>query len=232
MDITLSDGKTCKVRTLGIFELDRIDYEPLGPFTYTIKGLDGQEYEAEFDLTAFEEPPVKPDEHNLEEGSREWYDLLTWQTYQGAINHNKKIVDSVNEYYDKIIEYILENCLDEEDILRIVTEEDWELVYYVALIPQLTKDLLTYTLRQTYKAKYKDDEIFDALEKTSGSKGYYNAIRVWESRLMIEMGLTEIEYASLPLEERARKVCALMMNKWFEHLELEDMRDGRKNKPN
>lgn len=44
---------------------------------------------------------------------------------------------------------------------------------------------------------------------------------LWEKKVMLEMQLTEEQYIRLPRAERARNVCALKLNDWFEVLESE-----------
>ena len=75
--------------------------------------------------------------------------------------------------------------------------------------------------------EYDDEEVFDALDKTKGGSGMYNAIRLWENEWANEMGLSDIELAVIPVEERARRICAKFLRSWFEFLELEKMRRER-----
>lgn len=222
----LSDGKPISVRALGIFELDAIPRPDGRPFTYEMELLGGKQVEAEFDLDAWDEPPVKPDisPDKIQERSEAWYDLRTWQVYQAALRHRHRQAEELLIFCDAVAEYIVRRCLDPADVPRIVTEADWEEVYTLALVPQLSKEKLAEALRQTYQAAYDDDEIFDALEKTSGGRGVVNALRLWENKVMLQMQMTEAEYATLSLDERARKVCALMLDKWLEHLEMDRFR--------
>lgn len=61
--------------------------------------------------------------------------------------------------------------------------------------------------------------IFEAMDFLQGGHGAYAAIRVWENETMIAMRMTEEEYASLPYQERARKVCAYKLSNWMRVLE-------------
>lgn len=230
----LSDQRPIEVRTLGIFELDSVPRPSNRPFTYKMRMVTGEEVEVELDLDAFDEPPRKPDkpEHEIESGSPDWWDLRTWQTYQAAESYEKKKGDDFVRYLDAVPLLILSECIAREDVRRIVTEEDWKKVYTLALVPQLSKEILANTLRDTYSASYADEEIFVALEETGGGKSMINAIRLWENQVMLEMSMTEVEYATLPLEERARKVCAHMWDRWIEHLEISRIRSTRSNNGN
>lgn len=61
--------------------------------------------------------------------------------------------------------------------------------------------------------------VFEAMDLIGGGSGAYAAIRVWENETMIAMKMTESEYASLPYQERARKVCAYKLSNWMRVLE-------------
>lgn len=222
-EIYLSDGEPCTVRRLGIFELDNIVPDKHEPFTYEIEDLTGKVHEVPFNIEDYEEPPERPsvDPDTVKKGSPAWFDLYDWQLYQAAIAYRNEQMRSLARYYEEVTYYILDYCVQEEDRNRIVLEEDWARVYTAALVPQLTMDLIQDTLRTTYKASFLEKEIFDAIDLLPKGKGAYNSIRKWENELMIQMELTEAQYALLPLEERARKVCALFLDDIMGSLEME-----------
>ena len=228
--MVLSDGAVLDVRTLGIFELDPIGLPEERPFSYKMKLVTGEEIDVEFDPSLFPEPPEKPDvaENEIEYKSREWYALRTWQYYQAALAGRKVMIRELKELAEKITWYVLENCIDPDDIKRIVTIEDVDELARTALIPQLTLEDVKTAVKNTYHAQYNGMDIMDALEAVSGSSGVYNATRAWENLLMIKMGMTESEYASLPLDERARKVGGMMLKDWFESLEIDKAIKRRK----
>lgn len=231
--VYLSDGKPLQVQQLGIFELDAISPKVSGPFTYEVETLTGKKYEVEFDPDAFDEPPQKPDtpRHELVEKSAEWYDYLDWQLYQGAIKHKADKKAAIADYYEEVARYIKEHCIDPSQANRIVTGADWVAVYEAALVPQLSMEKIKEVLRSTYAAEFKGKGIFEVLSEDwiPRGAGTYNTLREWENRLMIQMKLTEVEYATLPLDERARKVCALFLSDIMKFLESEWRRkqDGK-----
>ena len=225
--ITLpSDGEPCEVKTLGLFDLDALAPNDAGRYTYEMKLASGETAVIEFPLERYDEPPPKPEkpESEILEGTTGWYRLLEWQRYQAALSHEIRRADQVVGYVEDVAAFILEHCLSDSDKGRIVDQGDWEEVYSVALVPQLTIDLITRTLQQTFRAKFDDEEIFDALNKASGGKGAYDGLRLWENELMISMSMSEMEYSMLPLLERARKVCAQQLPKWLSFLEMDDHR--------
>lgn len=52
-----------------------------------------------------------------------------------------------------------------------------------------------------------------------GSPASYEAIRAWEVQLMIELRMSEVEYAAMPLKERSRKLVAKKLPEWMGVLE-------------
>lgn len=237
-EVTLSDGGPCEVRTLGIFELDQIRREFLGPFTFEMKILGGSTRTVEFDISKYEElgrPLPKPatvPESELKENTPEWFEHRDWQLREAALLHNKRRIEVVSTYCDDVVDYILKKCVSEEDGWRIVTNTDWEKVYTAALVPQITEQLIIETLRGTYQAQYGSEEVFAALDKIQGGNGMYNAIRLWENEWANEMGYSDIELAVVPVEERARRVSAKFLRSWFEALEIDKMRRERENAVN
>lgn len=237
-EVTLSDGGPCEVRTLGIFELDTIRREFLGPFVYEMTVLGGSKRKVEYDISKYEElgrpipQPSKIPESELKENTQEWYDHRDWQLYSAAEHHGIDRLNNVSEYCDDVVAYILSKAISAEDQKRIVIESDWEKVYLAALVPQVTEKMIVHVLRDTYQAEYEDDEVFDALDKTKGGSGIYNAIRLWENEWANEMGFSDMELAVIPVEERARRICAKFLRGWFEFLELEKMRRERESAVN
>ena len=92
-EISLSDGLPCDVRTLGIFELDNVPRNQIGPFVYTIELVGGVKKEVVYDLAKYDEegrePPQKPDtpEHLIKEDTEDWYNLRDWKRHQAAERH-------------------------------------------------------------------------------------------------------------------------------------------------
>lgn len=223
--IQLSDGSEFEVRTLGLFELDDVLPDLLGPFTYPMT-MFGKTFDAEYDIGRYEKLgipiPEKPDmpESQIQEYTPEWDQLMDWKLYQAAELHEKRRLEVIVEYYNEIKEYILKKaCVDDPN--RIQTLVDWENVYDVALVPQLTMELIVKTLNNTYSAKFNGQNVMDALKDTKKGRGSYNTIKLWENKLMIELNKSEIEYAMIPLNERARKVCAMFLDDIMSYLEID-----------
>jgi hypothetical protein len=232
-EVILSDGEPLEVRTLGIFELDVVERQHLGPYTYPIELLGDVVKYAEWDLSKYEElgrelpsKPKKP-EHLIEEDTEEWYQLRDWKRYETALWHRKEQNEAAAQFAESVCAYILENCIPREAWNRIVTEGDWEKIYIAALVPPLTMQMIIDTLRDTYNASFDNKEIFEAMDKAKGGSGEYNHIRLWENQWATEMKLSDLELAMIPVEERSRRICAMMLNNWLEFLELDKSRKKR-----
>ena len=207
--ITLSDGLPFRVPQLGIFELDELREAPMGVFTYEVEVM-GKRYDVEFDISTWDHVPVKPDNPNPKPETPEWYALQEYTLYQAGVLHEERRQQQMYQYVEKVGRYILRKCPD--DINRIITYNDWEKIYNTALVPQLTVEILATTLQKTYQASFEGIDVFEALsELGNDTGGSYNTLRQWENEVMLRMRMTELEYALLPLDERARKVCAIFL---------------------
>lgn len=221
-EIVLSDGLEWKGETLGIFELDNIPLPNIGPFTYEMEMVTGDKREVELDLSRYEKLPEKPDipESEIVESSPAWYRLREWQLVQAGLLHNRMRLDAAHEYCEKLLFYIRDNVIAVDDLNRIKTVADFKAVAWRALVAPLTREILADTLRTSFNASYDDEEIFDAMDKTSAGLGTYNAIRLWENQIANALGLRDYEYAQTPLDERSRRVCAYKLPTWLETLEI------------
>lgn len=147
--VVLDDGEEIEVRQLGIFELDFLDPDPLGPFTYQGETLAGVA-EIEYDGSKWESPPSKPDVENPQKGSSEWYELREWELYHSWIRHENSRKQAAAEYHNKVADYILSTCISEDARLHILTGKDWAAVHRAALVPQLTQEDVAAALRDTF----------------------------------------------------------------------------------
>lgn len=152
--VTLSDGLPCRVRQLGLFELNGKGREVLGVYRYSLLLATGQITEDEYDIRALDEIPQAPSKpaEEIKAGSAEWYELNEYETYLAAISHEKRRIESYHGYVEDITAYILANCISPEDSSRVVTIEDWEAVYQAALVPELTMEGLRQCLANTFQS--------------------------------------------------------------------------------
>lgn len=220
-EITLSDGKPCQVRRLGIFDMDGVGPELAGPFAYTMTLANGEEIQDYYDPSQYSNPPQPPEfDGEIVEHSPAWWQLLEWETYKAAIAHevNERTPSTIN-YVMEVSAYIVDQVLDREDRKRIVTEEDWVKVVEAALVPPITREVLAEAFRKHFAAQYDGQDVLDAIQRIEGGRGGYDALRVWEINAM--GSLSEAEWASRPLGERARRVAAKALPKLIETLEVD-----------
>jgi hypothetical protein len=150
--IKLSTGDKIEVRRLGIFELDVLDPDPLGPFTYTGQTLAG-EVEIEYDGSGWEEPPPRPElDGDPEPRSDEWMELREYEMYHAWIRHESKRMEAAASYHEQVAEYILSNCVNGGRD-KIITDEDWAKIHLAALVPQLTQEDVADALRNTFQSE-------------------------------------------------------------------------------
>lgn len=150
--VTLSNGESCKVRQLGLFELDGKGREILGPYRYTLLLASGQFVEAEYDIRALTYTPTRPEmpPDQIKQGSPEWYQLQDFDTYTAALAHEKLRIESYEGYANDIAAYILKACVNPDDHNRIITPGDWDKVHSAALVPELTLEGLANCLAETF----------------------------------------------------------------------------------
>lgn len=219
--VTLDSGEDFRVRQLGLFELDDLVPDSIGPFTYEMEVM-GKTHHVVFDISRYETPPPPPTKSpsEIKPNTREHDDYIDWQLYHAALLHNQKRLDTINTFYMDIKRYIIANAC-EDDPAKLISLDDWRKVYDAALVPQLTMEIIAATLEKTYAAKFNGLDIFEALTHARKGRGAYDVIKLWENQLMIKMQLSELEYSMLPLAERARKVCAMFLDDIMAFLEID-----------
>jgi len=226
MEIKLSGGYVCDVRSLRLFELDNVARPDLSPFTYKMKTVAGQEYDVILDPSRYSTPPEKPKNknHEIKEGTPGWHELREWQIYIAALTHEEILKDRVSQYVIDVFDYIVENCVPDPIRVRqeVVGPDDAEAIMWQAILEPITVEMIQKTLRDTYNATYDHKDIIDCLGAIEGGDGVYNALRVWENVLMIQMNMSELEYVLMPAVERCRKICAMQIDKWLEYLEANE----------
>ena len=149
--VLLSDNQPCKVRVLGLFELNDMAPEILGPYRYSMLLATGDIVEDEYVFPP--KPPGEP-EKSVEECEPDSFEYSQWQeynTYQAALAHEQKRTESYENYLRVVSAYILENCLGEKDRGRVIKPVDWDRIQAAAIVPQLTEEVIADTLRDTFQ---------------------------------------------------------------------------------
>lgn len=219
--IRLPGGSFVRVRKLGLYELDACPFHDEGPFTYTYQLSGGKTKEAFYDISQWPEPPRPPavpkeacDPQSMEASLWKVYD-----TYQSALLHRIRQVESAEVYAHGIAKYILANCLKDVDRALVVTAEWYEVVYGAAICPEVSLADIEAALSQTFKASFDNEPILDQLFKDKGGSGKVDALRQWAGQARQAWGLTKQAWAEFSLRERAEMVVSLKLPQWLESLE-------------
>lgn len=168
--VILSDNEPCEVRQLGLFELDNKAPEVMGAYRYTLILATGQVQEDDYDIYAWAEPPKKPT-GDIQPSTPEWEQLKEYETYQAALAHEKERLKSFEERIEAIKSYILQTCISDENLQRIVEPEDWQKVYNAALIPQIKEEDIAHCLRETFQGFIWDVGNFTGIIESKGGVG-------------------------------------------------------------
>lgn len=220
--VTLSDGASCEVRRLRIFELRQAIEPPLyGYFTYDVE-VGGRT------VTAVYEPPEIPptvtsDDPNIAIWQQNEVDYYrAWQAHEDTKRRDPE------RYACDVAEYIITNCISEGDKRRIVTPEDYAAVYLAALTPSVTMQELESAASRVFHAKFDNQPLFKAMMGNGNTgDGEHDIVAVWEVETMHQSGLTEQLWAELPLGERARRIVGSKLSEWQSGLQMSKDRDRR-----
>lgn len=230
IEVTLSDGEPCKVRRLSVFGLDGVGPELPGPFRYSyeigVGGPHAQTVDDSYDTSSRTKPPKHPGipKNEIEPESPEWWDLLEFETYKAAIAYEVIArLPSIILHVRTVSAFVVETCLDPDDVDRIQTKDDWTKIYRAAVVPQVTREILAQIFKEHFSASFREQEIFDAVKSLSKGGGKVDVLRQWEHEAMAKYGFkTEDEWADLVLEERARKMASVALPSMMEALEVEE----------
>ena len=223
-----SDEETIiPVRRLTLFELDvKVPYLPSGPYTYTVHYA-GRDYEETFDMSRPRKKPDTPlEEAELDQRSPAFYLWREWLRWREALLHYSRQYEASDEHCQKVRKYILENCLEEGDLEKLVSVEDYRLVYHAALCPQVTKGDIERIIRSSFRAEFdgRNDILNVYSEEISGGAGSYDWLKLEEALLMRERGNTEETYSELPVDTRAILIAAPWVKEILSQLNMARMR--------
>lgn len=225
-EVTLSDSEPCRVRVLGLFELDGVGSDIPGPYKYEVLTYTGRVYQVEY--TPPDEPLTEPEDKQPEPRSQAWHDLNEWETHQAYLAHEAGRAEAIERWLENAARHILEDCLEADDALRLVEPEDYVTVYRAATVPRLTKEHIAEALKRTFRASFQGLDILDALWRTEPGEARLDAVRLWEAQFLNQAGLVspeqEAEYGQLSIMERARRVAAFKLSDWIAALEIDRMR--------
>ena len=219
--VKLPSGFYIQVRRLTLYELDNVQFNDQGQFTYTYELSGGKTKEAFYDISQWPEPPMAPtvpkeacDPNSMEAALWRVYDL-----YQSALLHRIRQVEAAENYAHSVARYILAHCVKDADRALVSTPADYELVYGAAICPEVSLTDIEAALATTFKASFDNEPILDQLLKDKGGSGKVDALRQWTGQARQSWQLTKDKWAEFSLKERAEMVVSLKLPDWLSALE-------------
>jgi hypothetical protein len=147
-EATLPSGLVASIKRLGLFEIDKVEKDIPGPYTYTLEVLNGKSYEVPFDLSV---PRVKPEIplEEVEKNSKEFYNWQEYLRYQEALEHQKKQLEAYASYCERVRDYLIQNCLKIEDLDKL-SDEDWTEIYRLSLNPFVSIEEVASAMKHNF----------------------------------------------------------------------------------
>ena len=227
--VKLPSGFYIQVRRLTLYELDNVQFNDQGQFTYTYELSGGKTKEAFYDISQWPEPPRAPavPEQACDTLSMEASLWKVYNLYQSALLHRIKQVEAAENYAHSVARYILAHCVKDVDRALVNNAEAYELVYGAAICPEVSLTDIETALAQTFKASFDGQPILDQLLKDKGGSsassghgsGKVDALRQWAGQARQSWQLTKEKWAEFSLKERAEMVVSLKLPDWLSALE-------------
>lgn len=164
----MSDGQPVEVRRLKFLELeDEVPYPDPGLYIH-IYMVDGHPQHVGYGLQDFSEIPEKPatpfaevQPDTLEEALWGQYHL-----YRAVLTHEHNRNELREKYLVNCAYHILANCIDSADRKRIITPADYDIVYRLALCPEVTEEDIVAVLATVFQGNLEGQAFVDFDEET------------------------------------------------------------------
>lgn len=150
---------------------DQVSYPDPGLYIH-IYMVDGHPQEVAYGLQDYAEIPERPKTPRAE-AQPDSYEAALWEQYslyRAVLTHEQKRTEIREKYLVDCARYILANCLDPSDRDRIVTPEDFDIIYHLALCPEITEEDIIACLANTFQS-YMEGQAFVDLAKEAGEVG-------------------------------------------------------------
>lgn len=241
--VWLSDGRHCRVRVLGLFELDGIGPDVPGQYSYTWVDAFGvsktEEYPLRERLDAWG-PPKKPDRPEEEAiGNQGLYDeWLEYKTYEAALAWEQERAKVLEQYLNNVAAHVFEECISVKDRLRIQNVGDYGAIYEAATVKEMTQEAFETALSGPLNATYGDDNVsllkvyLNLPEKGDIKSAMF---RSWELELVNYLGVDNeddvLKYYMQSIEARALRLASFKRSDIASAIELAKMK-AKSGKPN
>lgn len=161
MSDLLSDGQPVEVRRLRFLELeDQVPYLDPGLYIHTYM-VEGHPQKVAYGFEDYAEIPERP-KTPFAEAQPDSYEAALWDQYhlyRAVLSHEHKRHELEEKYLVDCARYILVNCISLEDRDRIVTPGDYDIVYRMALCPEVTEEDIIACLATTFQG-YMEGQAF------------------------------------------------------------------------
>lgn len=170
MNNILSDDQPIKVRRLYFLELeDEVPYLDPGMYIHVYM-VDGHSQSVGYNLQDFGEIPEKPktpfaeiQPNSLEEALWGQYHL-----YRAVLTHEHKRGELREQYLVNCARYILTNCIASKERKRIITPDDYDVVYRQALCPEVTEEDIVAVLATVFQGNMEGQAFMDFSQEVEG----------------------------------------------------------------
>jgi hypothetical protein len=170
MDNVLSDCQPIEVRRLKFLELeDNVSYLDPGLYIHTYM-VEGHPQEVAYGLEDYAEIPERP-KIPLTKVQPDSYEAALWEQYhlyRAVLTHEHNRGELREQYLVDCARYILANCLNPADQKRIVTSEDYNSVYRLALCPEVTEEDIIACLATTFQGYVEGQAFMDLAREAKG----------------------------------------------------------------
>lgn len=220
VDVTLSNGEKVKVKRLGLFEIqDNIGLPNLEPYTITGE-VNGKQYRQVYILD-YERPKPDTPFEMCQRDSMEYWDWIEYHNWQDGLVYLEAQNQSLIDHLQAVDDYIKRNCISADDLAKVTSFDDWDMVKAAAISELTLSDLVQYA-NAIYQAQYKDKPLFDAYQGIEKASGSYNWITQLEYGLLKELGGIEEKYIAIPKKDRARMILSELVPEMIKTLDMRD----------
>ena len=170
MSNILSDGQSVEVRRLRFLELeDEVPYLDPGLYIH-IYMVEGHPQKVAYGFEDYAEIPERP-KTPFAEAQPNSYEAALWDQYhlyRAVLTHEHKRRELEEQYLVDCARYILENCVNLSDRLRIVTPDDYKIVHRLALCPEVTEEDIIACLATTFQGYMEGQAFMDLAGEAEG----------------------------------------------------------------
>lgn len=180
MNNILSDGHSVEVRRLRFLELeDEVPYPDPGLYIHTYM-VEGHPQQVAYGLNDYGEIPARP-KTLFVDAQPNSYEAAVWEQYhlyRAVLTHERTRQDVREQYLIDCSRYILKECIGPEDRLRVVTPDDYRVIYNQALCPEVTEEDIVAVLATTFQGHLEGQAFMEFSEEAAriGNELFANSV--------------------------------------------------------